>query len=151
MSVYVIQTGGKRNAKKFFLQEKLMGRFLSIERRIILKRILEKQIARVWTGSEKGPIMLHINSESLDKLLKKTPCHGVSIKMHSTSQSLTLKCCPLYRRIHWPSELMMVSSGGVFFIRICAEGNSVCSRWVNAPIRSYSRPRYTNSLFCGSL
>jgi hypothetical protein len=47
MSVYVIQTGGKRNAKKFFLQEKLMGRFLSIERRIILKRILEKQIARV--------------------------------------------------------------------------------------------------------
>ena len=46
-----------------------------------------------------------------------------------------------HRRIHWPSELMMASSGAVFFMRIWADGNSVCSRCVNAPIRSYSRPR----------
>lgn len=43
--------------------------------------------------------------------------------------------------LHCPSEIRMLSSGGEFFINICALGNSVCNRCVNAPILSYSKPR----------
>lgn len=51
------------------------------------------------------------------------------------------------QRIHCPSELIIESSGGTFFISICAWGNSVCNLCMKAPILSYSSPRYTNCLF----